>query len=340
MSLSLTTPLESRWHPDGQSAALLDGNSALVGTLERIEWYPPMERHPARAWAVSWLDRSGAEPIMLRAAIEVPALDAEIPERRGALLDAAARAIAAGPEPVAARAPAIPARPSASERFRQAELLIDTWDHASRRLAVAAEDDGRAASYLRYLALTELLARTYTVDRTLQGMWDDVPPDLRESGSQRADDDAVAAIAHNTRVLAASGRPYDAQADRGLAPYFERLRTGEPYGHWTGHLLSGVLQEDFFRGLRWVRGQMTYRGVTDPIELWQYTAGAEPRWKWKDAAAVTIERGNARERALYDELLAGHDVLGLFSHLIDVFTDAKWSLRALLLRAENRRPYA
>jgi hypothetical protein len=32
---------------------------------------------------------------------------------------------------------------------------------------------------------------------------------------------------------------------------------------------------------------MTYAGVDDPIEIWQYEAGVEPRWKWKDAPTIT-----------------------------------------------------
>jgi hypothetical protein len=318
---------------------LLKEDGSIAGTLEIVTWYPPMQRRPVAAWVVSWVDTSGEEPVMHRAPVEIPAHGAAGPARRATLLQAAADARQRGPAPIAARAPALPNRPDARQRVRQAELLIDAWDRAFGQLTAAAADDGSSGTYLRYLALTELLARTYTVDRTLQGMWDDVPADLQELASQHADDEALAAIAHNTRVVASSGRLYDPGRERGFDAFFERQRNGAPYPHWTGPLLTGVLQEPFFRGLRWIRGHMTYRGVTDPIELWQYTDGAEPRWKWKDSAAVTSERGNPRERKLYDELLAGQDVLGYFSHLIEVFTEARWFLRALLLRAENRRPY-
>lgn len=55
--------------------------------------------------------------------------------------------------------------------------------------------------------------------------------------------------------------------------------------------------------------------------------------------AFTVDlKSEKAKRLQYDQLLAGQDVLGWFSHLLDVFWEAKWSLRKLLRRGELRRP--
>jgi hypothetical protein len=218
---------------------------------------------------------------------------------------------------------------------------MDAWDTSRSELTAALrETEGPAGSFRRYLALSDTLARTYTVDRTLQGMWVDVPPDLREDASIRADLQAVRAIEHNTEVLSRFGRNYDPTSDSSFEAYFQRRRDARPYPHWSGHILSGSLQEGFFNGLRWIRGQITYRGVIDPIELWQYEDGVAPRWKWKDATAVTTRLSSNRDqRKQYERFQAGRDVEGQLSNLLEVFWEVKWSLRKLLIRAERRRPY-
>lgn len=276
---------------------------------------------------------------MLRALVQIPARPAANERRREALLGAALRSMASGPPPLPiVRASRLSEPPDYQNRFRQVELLIDAWDGANGTLGRVLRDD-RAYPAQRYIALSDMLARTYAVDRTLGKMWEQLPVDIRDDVSHWTDERAVRAIAHNTTSKERLGQMYEPRTDISFEAYFARLADSRPYPHWTGPLLSGAIQEGFFRGLRWIRGQMTYFGVIDPIELWQYEAGIEPRWKWKDAAAITTGlSSNARERALYERLLAGSDVIGFFSHLLTIFWDAKWMLRKLSRRAEMRRP--
>lgn len=337
MSSRRKPPERAAWNPDGRHAWLLDEDGEAVASLELSPWYRAHEREPVAAWVVSWVDTSASEPTLLRAPAEAPAKSGNGPEREAELVAAAATALGRGERPPPPRSPALSAPPTARERFRQVELLIDAWDSSNAELSRALGEEGPAAEFLRYLRLSDVLARAYTVDRTLNGMWQGLPIDLREDASAWADERARRAIAHNSAGLRRMGRTYDPRTDLVLATYFARQTDGKPYTHWTGHLLTGALQEGFFQGLRWVRGQMTYFGATSPMELWAYRDGAEPRWKWKDAEAISWEKGNKRERALYDWFIAGHDVTGYFSHLLDVFWEAKWSLFKLMRRAENRR---
>ena len=338
MASTGTATLTASWVPNGTCAWLADADGESVGRIELAPWYARGARKAEEAWIVTWFEGDGDDFILRRALVEMPAFAVDSDAREAELIAAAEAALQRGEEPPMPRASRLPAPPSASERFRQAELLIDAWDAANGRLWEATRDESAAAKFRRYEALTESLARVYTVDRTLDGMWSSLPPDVREDASCRADDRARRAIEHNRAVSSRFSKTYDPRADASFDAYFERESTGAPYTHWTGHLLTGSLQKDFFEGLHWVRGQMTYRGIIDPIELWQYTAGAEPRWKWKDSQAISLDAGAQAQREAYDRFLAGRDVLGLFSHFLEVFWDAKWSFRKLMLRAERRRP--
>jgi hypothetical protein len=322
----------------GERAFLLDEGGGLAARIHLEDWYPKGRRTASPAWVVSWLDPAADSPTMLRALVELPALVAEDDTRQAELTAKALEVMARGPEPATARSPALKDRLGYAERFRVLELLIDAWDEAETRLGRVLRDPD-AHPYQRYLALSDVLSRTYTVDRTLGSAWEALPIDIREDASCHGDEIAERAIAHNTRALARSGRTYAPVDEGGLAPFFARRRDLRPYRHWSGHMVSGAIQHDFFLGLRWIRGQMTYRAVIDPIELWQYEPGVEPRWKWKDAAAITTEFGSGRnERACYERFQGGRDVLGQLSHLLTVFWDVKWSLRKLSRRAEVRRP--
>jgi len=329
----------AQWQ-DEDRAFLLKDDGELLARLHIEPWHPDGERTPHVAWVVSWLDPDATSSTMLRAPVEVPALGAADQGRCQDLVAAALAAIAAGPPSPAPRAAALSEPPDYAEQFRQLELLIDAWDRAQGELGRVLRDHN---SYLadRYIALSDVLARTYAVDRTMQKMWERLPVDIRDDASHWADEAAVRAIAHNTEVQRNFGKTYNPRADVSFDAYFLRERNSKPYHHWSNHLLSGSIQEGFFMGLRWVRGQMTYLGVIEPIELWQYEAGVEPRWKWRDAPAITTGlASNARERAQYERFQAGKDVLGLFSHLLTIFWEAKWSLRKHSKRAELRRPGA
>lgn len=332
------TGSESHLEPgEGARMILFRTEEGVDARLEVQLWHPLNERRACEAWVVSWFDQTASGMSLLKAPVEAPAKPASSRARKEALVHAACDAIRRGPRPPAPRTPPLPQRPTYAERFRQAELVIDAWDRANGYLGRVLRGE-EATAFDLYIALSDVLARTYTVNRTLQGMWTDIPIDIREDASVTADERAVRAIDHNRNVLAGS-REYDPRADVSFDAYFARQQSGRPYGHWTGHLLSGALQEGFFDGLSWVRGQTTYRGVTQPLELWQYEDGVEPRWKWKESAAITVDlRSNRDQRMNYDRLVARGDVAGLFSHLLLLFWDAKWSLRKLLRRGDLRRP--
>ena len=338
MSRSFKPPTRADWNADGNHAWLYAKDEEPVARLELTQWFRGRERDPVVAWIVSWTDVDGADPVARHAPVEVPAQPGDGPSRATTLISAATIALTRGEMPPPPRAPVLPAPPTARERFQQVELLIDAWDRSNVDLSRSLDEDRPEGEFAHYLRLSDVLARTYAVDRTLQGMWEGIPVDLREDASVRTDERAQRAIKHNTSVSARFGQAYAPTQDSSFAAYFAREADCKPYRHWTGHLLTGGLQEEFFLGLRWVRGQMTYSGVTSPIELWPYRDGAEPRWKWKNSQAVSLTNGNKRERALYDRFLAGRDVTGYFSHLLEIFWDAKWSLWKLMLRAETRRP--
>jgi hypothetical protein len=79
-------------------------------------------------------------------------------------------------------------------------------------------------------------------------MWRRLPDDLRDDASHWADEMAVRAIAHSTQVIGRSGRDYHPHTEVAVEAYATRLGDLQPYPHWTGPLLSGAIQEGFFRG--------------------------------------------------------------------------------------------
>ncbi len=256
----------------------------------------------------------------------VPTTEAE----RKTLVSAAVLAKQDGEEAVAP-----PAGPIDERDWRQLasglDRLFSAWVDSETAFRRAAEcDPGPDGSWERWRTLTDALNRLYAVDSSLKTLWNKLPPDLREDASAWSDEYAGKAITHNRKIDPAFN-PYGAP---GWEAWEERQRTGRPYEHWAGPLLAGLFHPDFFTGLRWVRGQLTYHAVHEPTELLQLRPGEPPRWKWKHANAVSTEGGN--ERPLYEKHIAGQDVLGQFSWLIDVFVNAQRTVGRLRARADVR----
>jgi hypothetical protein len=246
------------------------------------------------------------------------------------LIAAALAAKAEGEPPIPPPAGAIEAR-GWRDSARGLDRLFSVWVDAETSFRNSAVRDDEASGWARWVALADALNRIYAIDSSLKTLWSKLPPDLREDASAWSDDYADKAIRHNRGI----DPNFDPQTAPGWEAWRERQRTGKPYTHWAGPLLAGLFHPDYFVGLRWVRGQLTYHAVPEPIELRQLRPGDEPRWKWKNADAISTEGGN--ERPLYEKHIAGGDVLGQFGWLIEVFVDAQRIVGRLRTRAETRR---
>lgn len=100
-------------------------------------------------------------------------------------------------------------------------------------------------------------------------------------------------------------------------------------------MLAGIFQARFFEAVSWVRGQMIHAATAPPLEMRQWRPGVAPRWKWRPSESFARGRKNDSGRKIYDQLLAGHDVVGLLGHLTEVFHDAGMELRRELRALED-----
>lgn len=323
--------VEAHWDAEATSCWLIESNGSFAGRLHVRNWWRPESRKPEVAWTIEWMNSAGDDPPLYVAPVEIPAMLATSDERRQQLVTLALTAKESGE-------PAVPP-PAGSIDTREWRDIADGLDRlfaawvdaeGSFRMA-AARDDGPSVAWARWITLTDALNRLYAIDSSLKTLWDKLPPDLREDASVWSDLEAEKTIAHNRRILA----NFDPATASGWEAWRERQRTGKPYRHWSGPLMAGAFHPDFFTGLRWVRGQLTYHAVPEPIELRQLRPGDEPRWKWKSAGAVSTEAGN--ERPMYEKHFAGRDVLGQFGWLIDIFVDAQRMVGRLRMRYDLRR---
>jgi hypothetical protein len=268
---------------------------------------------------------------LFSALVELPAGAADTETRRQRLLALALEARAAGERDLPG--PAAPVEPPTwLEVADGLDRLFWAWGDSEDRFRVAAgRVDLGPESWERWATLSDALNRIYAVDSTLKTLWKRLPFDLREDASVWSDDEAQRTIKHNRAIVS----DFDPETSSGWEAWRERQRTGKPYHHWSGPLQAGLFHPDYFTGMRWVRGQMTYHAIAEPIELRQLRPGSEPRWKWKSAVAVSTEGGN--ERSFYELHLEGHDVVGQFGWLMSVFVDAQRMVGRLRRRAEARR---
>ena len=322
--------MTAEWNEKFTTCWLRNEDDSIFGRLHLRQWWRPNTRTPEAAWAIELLNPDSDDPPLFVALVQMPALRADTAAVRNDLVARAVKAKLNGEEPIAP-----PAGPIDERDWRDIveglDRLFSAWVDAETAFHNAAARDDPAAGGARWVALTDALNRLYAIDSALKTLWKKLPADLREDASAWSDQYADKTIIHNRRIDPA----FDPQTAAGWEAWRQRQRTGRPYEHWAGPLLAGLFHPDFFTGLRWVRGQLTYHALPEPIELRQLRLGDEPRWKWKNAAAISTEGGN--ERPFYEEHIAGRDVLGVFGWLIDVFVDAQRIVGRLRVRADTRR---
>lgn len=308
--------MEAIWTKDGHGAILLDAEGEYLARLKLDHWYHPGSRTPTVGWVVEYLRESE-----MRNAFVAEGTGTPEQRQRQALEDAARAVINA--EPVDPLEPALPA----SEFGDELDLLLTAWGQASDRLETAARRPDDHARAFIYVALSEVLSWTCTIDQVLQATWDGFSPEYREKVSAEVDAAVSDAIARAEAQAKARGVAYSEPPAAIFDAYRQRLRTGESYPYWSQALAIKLQDLDprFLRGMHWVRGKFFHRGVLHAVDLRQWRPGAEPRWKWLPSAVVEhASHGRDRERrADYDAVVAGKDVLGSM-RLNGVLLDTVW----------------
>lgn len=304
----------------------------FVGWLQIGEWFDSASGALVPSWIVSWapqtLDGRGSPlPTQARVA-HATALPPDSSERER-LVERAWVAIEAGPT-----APTRIAMPDESLDARL-QLALSVWDDEFTAFRVVAERGVDSSRYERFQALQRLFAATYAVDESLQSLWRGLPTEFRVDASQEADLRFRAAIAHNERMVEQHDIVWNHDTDPTLARYRSRVARRRPYEHWSDPLTAGVFHGDFFNGLAWIRGKHTHANAPEPMELMSNPPGRLPRWKWKNADDIAA-RGPRMDagRLKYQEALAGSDVLGYFSQILDVFVEGEHMLQRLRHEAE------
>jgi len=321
-----TCGTKARWSDDGLTALLTDEKGSWLAHLRVEQWHADQQLSHELAWVASWLDPETESPTLLSAAVERPALAADTPARRRELIAGAAKAMAAPPGVPAPFAAPAPTPRDADEWATHLELQLDCWSAAFDELMEACRDTGPAADYLRYRRLTQSLEWAYAIDCALGVLWNSLPGAERERASRITDEHARKAAAHN----AMGELPFEVETDPAFAGYIRRLEDSQPYSHWGELMLAGIFQARFFQALSWVRGQLVHAATAAPMDLRQFRAGAEPRWKWRESEFFSRGRPTDVGRRAYDWVLAGRDVIGLLSHLTELFFEAQMRLRSHL----------
>lgn len=321
---------EARWSEDGLSVTLQDDDGSWRAHLRVESWYEDHQTEAQLAWVASWLDPQAEQPTMLSAAVEIPALTADVPARRRELMELALSAIEQPPKTPKPFAIPPPTPKGADEWARHLDLQLGCWDSAFSELVAACQKTGEGDEFKRYRSLTQALDWAYAMDSSLGVLWRSLPTEVREQASRQTDNRARKAAEHN----AASPLKFDLNTDPAFAGYVRRSNDHEPYKHWGELMLAGVFQAQFFDAIAWVRGQLIHAATSAPMDLRQFRPGAEPRWKWRESNLFSRGRSNDAGRRVYDRLLAGRDVVGLLGHLTDIFFEAGMRLRRYLREIE------
>jgi hypothetical protein len=323
---------EITWAENGLSAYLRASEDAPDVRLRVEQWFPDQQLEGQPAWIASWLDPTQEETTMLEAPIEQPALVAEDNQRRQHLaklaIEASRQPPPKIPEPFAAHGPT---PKGAAEWADHHDLQLIAWDEAFGELINACGDMSETGELRRYRSLTQALDWAYALDSSLNLLWKRMlPEEVREEASKKTDERAQRAAKHN----AESPLTFHLDTDPAFAGYVARLKDHRPYSHWGEVMLSGIFQAQFFLAIGWVRGQLIHAATAAPLEMRQFRPGAEPRWKWRASEEFFRGRASDSGKKAYEHLLAGNDVIGLLSHLIDVFHEAGMYLRKLLRSTE------
>lgn len=312
---------QAEWHPERDLAWLSTVDGENSGQLYVTEWYPSKSRDKGFAWVASKLDADSETPLTVAREVEFPAAAADTPQRRDELVRLASAALNSGPTELLVTSPRrAPLTPS--EWYSLVDLQIHAWDGAQTRLHDACRSREEWELDLIFIALSETLSWTYTVDESLQRWWKALKFETREELSLRMDK----RIEH---LIASDRSPFTEESvktDRHLEGYRDRLNTGEPYGRWCDISRSGWFSRQTSRALSWVRGQLTHTAIAEPVHLIQFREGAEPRWKWAHSSEFVRSKEDKNGAHAYNRELAGGDVLGLFPHFLTEFWDARSDL--------------
>ncbi len=322
--------IDLQWREDHGSAVVLH-DGTFVGTLSVEQWWTEPWGDPSPAWVAGFLNPASGQ--FVQNCVEVPALQVDGGREQEMLVktrDALASSPASVPGPSTEPAPA---KFSADDVHAQLERVITAWADALNDLWRVGEQRDPSLSYSLYIKLVHVLNWAYTVDQALQAAWNRVPPVQQVAASQDADAKLVAAL--KDRESRENGANEGAE-DALFKPFFRRSAERRPYRDWASVVVAGAFHEEFFGGLNWISGKMRHEAAGLPIELRQMQNGGEPRWKWKLASAIAPEGrdGGSDQREMFVSHLQGHDVLGLFSWLVDVFVDARLLIVQLLRETE------
>jgi hypothetical protein len=315
--------VQGRWNESFTAAMLTDAQGDLLGWLRLQEWYDAGSRTPRVAWVADYLGWNDDES-MLAVLVDDGDQPAGEQSRREALVAAAEQARDEGPPELPS--PAADGAPTVDDRIDELDLLVSAWSRAHDRLFLAAERDDAGAREEIYVALTELLNWTYTIDSVLDVIWRKrLDGNVKEDASKKVDQGVSKAIAANERLFAERGETYDEPTTGVVVAFRQREQDGEPYPSWS-HVLGTMAQDvdpRIFNGLKWIRGQFVHRGVLHAVDLRQWRPGAEPRWKWRPSQELGRSASGKDKESMadYDAVLAGVDVIGSLS-LIDALADA------------------
>lgn len=324
---------EITWAEDGLSAYLRPTEEAPSVRLRVEQWFPDQQLEGQPAWIASWLDPTQEEPTMLEAPIEQPALVAEDDQRRRHLvklaIEASRKPPPKPPEPFASPGPT---PQGANEWADHHDLQLASWDESFGELIAACRDMSEAGELRRYRSLTQALDWAYALDSSLNLLWRRIlPEEVREEASKQTDEQAQRAAKHNEE----GPLKFNLDTDPAFSGYVERLKDRQPYSHWGEVMLAGIFQARFFLAIGWVRGQLIHAATAAPLELHQFRPGAAPRWKWRASEEFFRGRASDSSKEAYERLLAGNDVIGLLSHLTEIFHEAGMYLRKLLRSSER-----
>lgn len=313
--------MNALWADDGLSAVLVDDVGNYTGRLLVNRWYEPGDQTPRLAWVAEYLDD--------RELLSVFVADADaIPDEsgRGGLLSAARTAIAQGPPTLAT--PDLPA----SDFGDELDLLFMAWGDAHQRLRSAAERTDEHAREHIYVALTELVSWTCTIDDVLQAVWKGFSPAFREAKSVEVDQAVARVISRNKQQAKEHCQPYVEGPAGIFDAYRARRLSGKSYAYWSQLLALKHVDLDprFLSGLKWIRGKFVHRGVLHAVDLRQWRPGVEPRWKWLPSSQTGQGAHGSDKMKMenYDAVVAGKDVLGSLG-LTGELLDTVWLFTAL-----------
>ena len=318
----------AEWYRDGSGARIVDDSGQYITDLRLEDWYENGATEPRRAWVTTVYDLDGPEAPM--AYSKMVRLDGEPLTSEAdmlALTEAALEALATGPP--ATPLPVTPSPHAAGSPEAQYELVClihSGWGAAHARVQQQAHRKDEPGGGLLMVAVTEMLAWTRLMDEVFDQVWRSGPEERRELASQHAD-------TRIARLLEAEDRDFHF-ADA----YRERQGNGEPYKDWSVAFFKGNVIREELQATRWLAGKLLHFGPRPAVELRQWRAGVEPRWKWRSADAIMpdVPRQDDERRGqrdAYERYLAGRDVVGSLNYVGEMI-EAEYFFYRLLLKSD------